>query len=160
MDRHQIRIQTKFVFKKEMVDQDMEPGKIYTVYVRFAAPPNLPHTPVGNTFRMWLYLPAVLTDAIEQRCRPLVVIDVNFVSIATLPFWTCAGRGKSNIYGTKIDKYKSGISANERTTVTKQCLLKSTSGPAIKKTIWKPSKQGSRAALLEETTLNIHVSRL
>ena len=40
---------------------------------------NLPCTPAFfQNFCTWLYLPAVLNDAVDQRCCPLRVIDVIF----------------------------------------------------------------------------------
>ena len=55
------------------------------VYVRLAAHPSI----FSNTFSMWLYLQAILNDAIDQRCCPLVVdwvVDINVVSITVHPF--------------------------------------------------------------------------
>ena len=72
-----------------------------TVHVRFAEHPRI----FSNMFHMWLYLPAVLNDAINQSCCPLVGdrgVDLNFVSIAVHPFCARAVCSKSDIYGIWI----------------------------------------------------------
>ena len=53
----------------------------------------------SNKFRIWLYLPVVFNDAIEE--------STNYVSIAAHPFCVCAMRGKSDMYGICYMKYKS-----------------------------------------------------